>query len=886
MIKYIYLMDLKETILFSNSLNESEYLKTLAKFDNPTFGLRILNTPQLAEYALKRNGKIMPGKYVKSEELAFYVYKKIKEIDYFKNYKYLDIVALIKSINDLRLFIVDDEENELSEKLKTKRFLRKNRAIFSAYLFIQDLLKNNNMYDAIDLIRFAISVSKPIENVKFQVEESETKSIKPLEKKLLEVLSNNNINVVKNEEKPLKISSYSKAFGQTNEIENILQYIYKNNIPFDECLVASASVNEYAKILINYKDILNLPISIGTNFSINETYAKKFLDAINEFMFGHSHKDYLFNLIKSPFFNLCLFKSDLGLVQNNTEEYYENLNKQLGTDKLSYFDRITEDLIFDQISNFQFNFDPDENDKKVTNYEAYLLDKLSEKPAEPQYIRDFEILKYIKKFTEIFNKGLFNFIERYHLLNEDNQMFEEVAYDQMIEVLKFGSVYELDYAEICDAINNINVGSELSRPGRLHITSIEKAKSCLRKHLFITGLSSNNFPGKPVENPNILDQDYEQFGYLKASEKAVEEKKDAYFELLDFASRCNADIHLSYTYYNSTTLKNQSGSSVIFETYRKENGIDKSLEDLNKEFKNNKNKFKTVSYFETDVLYSNVIGRLYNQNTFINLKEQNKEQKSFNIDDLVPRGGFSASALVNYMKCPYMFYLANILGLEQQKDTNEYELIPANELGTIAHSLLENRDPSMPLDEFKKLARSAFLEYFISHPIGSEAKINKAADDFEDMMENAFNMEIESIGTPALKEKNIVCTHKESGIRIHGFPDKVEKLPDGRYRVIDYKTGKPDNYKTGDAQTLLQGIVYAYLIKEKYNFDVESLEFWFIRYNSVIKNDPGKASMSTCYETLTKILKSLRTSLETGTFTPNEKHCANCYWHNCAKRKK
>ena len=54
--------------------------------------------------------------------------------------------------------------------------------------------------------------------------------------------------------------------------------------------------------------------------------------------------------------------------------------------------------------------------------------------------------------------------------------------------------------------------------------------------------------------------------------------------------------------------------------------------------------------------------------------------------------------------------------MEQLKETDVYEVIAANELGTLAHYLLETLDKSKTsLEEFKNRSSKAFDEFLIMH---------------------------------------------------------------------------------------------------------------------------------------------------------------------------
>ena len=60
-------------------------------------------------------------------------------------------------------------------------------------------------------------------------------------------------------------------------------------------------------------------------------------------------------------------------------------------------------------------------------------------------------------------------------------------------------------------------------------------------------------------------------------------------------------------------------------------------------------------------------------------------------------------------------------------------------------------------------------------------------------------------------------------LKLSGRIDRIDKLPDGTYEVIDYKTGSANK----DAKNDLQMTVYALACKEVFKIPVSKLTFYF-----------------------------------------------------------
>lgn len=864
---------LKEKIVLTNSIDESEKLKSLASFNESNFNLRFMSSFELAEYMLQLSGIIYPQKFVSNDELAAKIYKAIKTISYFNLFTYNDVLSLVETINDLRLYIVEDEEETFFSKLPMDKFVNKNSAVKMAYSKIKEILKEEYLIDEIGVIRLALSshIAQPeIEFIRF-----EKSNLKPLQIALLNKAAGKEIleTKINVDKKPLKIKRYTKSFGQTNEIEDILNYIYQEQIPFDQCLIASAEESNYANTLINYRDLLNCPITIGVGKLITSTGPGRLFSLIDDWQINHYRYEYLLKIIESEFFDVEKFKKDIYLPDDLTE-----LNQDL-----DYLNQISLSSIIEIVGRLKCNFDVSENRRKVNNYEELVNRYDNEKYNEENTKSRIKSLTYVWNVIEILNRGMANFINRYALII--NKKDDITALNKILRLLEFEDKYGIEHEEIRLQIYGQKSSREKPQPGSLYFTSISRAASCLRKHLFIVGLSSNNFPGTSKENPILLDRDYLCFGVKNASSREIENNKNNYFSLLDEATKYGANIYLSWSSYNSQTLKNQNSSSVILETYCLENGKQKTLSDFDNEFKNNKSKYRYVEYFNNDLLPIAPVGRLINENkqNKCDIEKQEEEKKPIAVSTLKNKK-ISATMLTDFAKCQYLFYIKYVLNIKQPEDIDVFEVIPANELGTIAHELLEHLDKSKTsLHAFKEIAGDRFDEYLLFNYCDNPVLIKKCKEDFLDMMSTAYSLEEGK--QAAFREKDIYYTDPNSGITIHGFPDKVIENTDGTYRVIDYKTGKTVKHYRNDIPSMIQCTLYSYILEKTKNVKVTSFEYRYIWKNSSVDSGP----MDKHYEDLKQTLMNLKKAIETGEFIENDKvtTCNKCYFKDvCLKRKK
>lgn len=881
---------MKQQIIFAPKISGTDYLKSLALLDNKnTFGVRVMNSLELARYMLEVSGYQDDHEFVNDTYLAAIIYKDVKKIDYFKNYTYKDIRDLINSVNELRKCIPDEEEKSIMDKLPTDLFANKNDAVKAFYQLLKKTFEDNHLIDEIGIIRLAMEkYNSPINADFIRYEEF---TLSNLDIALLNKAAGHEVAPISiDNNEPLHIATYLKSFGQNNEIEWILKYIYDHNIKFDECLIVATDVSGYGKILSNYQAAIGFPLIIGSSQSINDTAPGRLFSLIKEWESNHFHKDYLVKLLNSRDFDLDKFKKD-AQIPDNFDDFTLN-------DALPYFERLSFDKIVETVGNLEIGFDIKKNDKRFSEYEKLVAVNPG---VDPIMQRDLAISAYVMFIKKIIEQGELSLLKNYVVLDEKNLAVEQDALSKIELGLSFVLDYGVDYLEMLKYLSSVAVGNRQPKPGYLYLTSISSAISYLRKYIFIVGLDSKNFPGKCAEDPIIFDRDYKKFGIENASFRKMEENKNDYHALIKFAKTMGCEIHLSYSYYNSQTTKEQSASSVFFETYRDEKAPEVvTIANLNNEFKNNKDKFISIEFFENNLFPLSKIGAAIKENIVITPEEPKDDVlDDLEVNKLLGSKGLSASAIKDYIECEYKYLLHNLLHMEQEKDTNIYELIPANDLGTILHAMMEEFTLKSDKQQFIAEGEKKIREYFITHPSDNEQGIEKEVNEFKRMLSNAFDMEMESGLEGVLREQDLVTIHKTTGLRIHGLPDKVEQFSNGDFRVVDFKTGKKIAHDANDKDSMIQGALYAYIVMNGKNIlnnygnktiNVSEFVFRYPRMKRFVsslefKDDTERHTTQEYLDHLDEVLKRIAESFKTGNFAKNGK-CDGCYFKSVCGGKK
>ena len=152
--------------------------------------------------------------------------------------------------------------------------------------------------------------------------------------------------------------------------------------------------------------------------------------------------------------------------------------------------------------------------------------------------------------------------------------------------------------------------------------------------------------------------------------------------------------------------------------------------------------------------------------------------------------GWSASKLESYGTCPFEFFIAHALGLEPLTPPDEGYDVRA--LGTMLHKILELVYSGTELSEAARDVFTTAPQVYGFRPTPlwecQQRELMRRLRETITALEQAsqgyapFRVEARfGMGEPSLV--------LGSGIRLHGYIDRLDKAPDGSLRVIDYKAG-------------------------------------------------------------------------------------------------
>ena len=151
-----------EKILLLPGANGTELIRMMARFHKNSLGLRIMNGPEFARFALMRSGIFPEESFLPRKQEPAVIDSFVREVPYFASAGYADSEKIANALYHLRSLITENEFEKLHRLLPGGEFPDKNKSLLSVYDRYLAALKASNSIDTIGLLRKAIAEAKPL----------------------------------------------------------------------------------------------------------------------------------------------------------------------------------------------------------------------------------------------------------------------------------------------------------------------------------------------------------------------------------------------------------------------------------------------------------------------------------------------------------------------------------------------------------------------------------------------------------------------------------------------------------------------------------------------------------------------------------------------------
>lgn len=245
----------------------------------------------------------------------------------------------------------------------------------------------------------------------------------------------------------------------------------------------------------------------------------------------------------------------------------------------------------------------------------------------------------------------------------------------------------------------------------------------------------------------------------------------------------------------------------------------------------------------------------------------------------------SPSRAADFVTCPLLYRLRTIDRIDEPRD-------PIAVRGTLIHAALERLFEVEPhrrtIDHARRLVATSWEQLQSTEPelaelftADADQSIDPEAEwiaQTQQLIESYFELEDPRRVEPA--EREIRLEHQTpSGLTLAGIADRIDVAPDGRIRIIDYKSGRSPGPFFED-KVLAQLRFYALVVWRTRQVVPTVLQLYYLRDQTVLSYEPTIAELEATERRLEAIWAAISSGVDTGQFPPKPSAlCKFCHHH-------
>jgi DNA helicase-2/ATP-dependent DNA helicase PcrA len=192
------------------------------------------------------------------------------------------------------------------------------------------------------------------------------------------------------------------------------------------------------------------------------------------------------------------------------------------------------------------------------------------------------------------------------------------------------------------------------------------------------------------------------------------------------------------------------------------------------------------------------------------------------LEPFIPRRGdgllLSASDIETYRLCPLKYKFARVFRIPQEPSINQ-------RFGIVVHQVLErfHADGGGSLDHLMQLFEAAWRR----SGFGDRSDDLQFRERAVAALRRYWELDRERVGEPVSFERSF--SFRLGPHLVRGRVDRVDKLPDGRHELIDYKTGKPKTAR--ELREDVQLSIYQMGAREAWNLETSAQSYYYVLDN-------------------------------------------------------
>lgn len=731
------------------------------------------------------------------------------------------------------------------------------------------------------------------------------------------------------EKAPSKLTNLSLFSAQTEETElkEVLTRIKQSGIQFDEAVIFYSASAGYLSSMYHLSEKLNIPVTFGEGIPLIYTRPGKLVVGLLSWMKDSYSVQAFITLLQENVMDMeegapskarwagLLREASIGWsperyisqIQAQIERYEEKAKEEPESERRAYFEKQSKEYSwllkwFTSIFKHMPTIKPDGT---VTYAEQ---------------------LKAIRHMLNSFGK----------VSSAYDQAAKEIMLEKIDELLPYAYeevVVSEAFLKVQENLLTSNVGQSRPKPGHLHISTYRNGFYINREHIFIVGLDNQRFPGNAQEDPLLLDIERKKLGKQLPFEKE-KSKRNLYLMLQLFASAASKQVSVSYCKFDMNENRAITPAYLFLQCYRIQSG------DHAADFKKLQEAIPVAAEdsalesgdWWSKKLISSSVNQLDEQllNRFTNverglLAEEMRRDPAFTVFEgkiesdttqFDPRRNpeitISAGKLEAIAKCPYSYFLENVLRIKVIEDVtyDPSKWLDAKTRGTLLHEIFEKfykeikakrEKPSYEkhIELIVLIAKTQIENIKSIVPPPNERVFQVEHEEIIESCQTFLRIEEENseLGEPLYFEYSFgqdspaVIELPTGKINVRGIIDRVDQLPDGSFHIIDYKTGSSWGYETKEffkGGRQLQHLLYTLAIESHLNLEegtVKKSTYFFPTRKGIGKRferDQEEVTRTNGKDILDKLL----TIVEHGhfTMTDDEKDCKFCEFKTICRR--
>jgi len=639
-----------------------------------------------------------------------------------------------------------------------------------------------------------------------------------------------------------------RAYGENNEIEAVLRDIKAKRISFDNACIYASSNEPYAQLLYQKAGQLGISVTFGYGISVRNSRPGKAFNAVIRWIASNYQVTELINMLYQQ---LIQISGENGEMINPYQAANILRASGIGWGRARYLSVLTE------LSSVETESCKD-NEYRIKKFKTMTYLK--------QFIENlFDMIPETSDGNISLNelaKGISGFLGMFVKVKSELDAEAKAAVTESLNQIASGAELFIDFDEalriLKSNIEHIRIGISGPKNGHLHLCSFDNGYYINRIHHYFIGLDADRFPGSAAEDAILLDIEKK-----KLSENIIQNKEkpnENIYRLVELMSGLKGYITLIYSLFDTAENRNKTPSSFVLQVYRMINkNLSAGYTDLKNYFKKTEgyitqnaiddSGFWLYKYFNTEEAI-NITGSAFE--CYPHVKQGKEAWESRGSERFTPYDGyigkigietdgevFSASKLELLAKCSYQYYLRYILKISPPDEIiydPEIWLDPL-EKGTLYHTIFERFYKAIS-QKNEKPARERHNELILKI---AESVINEFKEKIPPPNEIVFDIEKREIVESCLiflagEEENAgsgmpVEFELGFGIDKEGYPpieitlpskrkfllsgiiDRIDKVDENIYRIIDYKSGGTYGYSDRDyfkQGRQIQHALYAY----------------------------------------------------------------------------